>query len=116
GERGGTCRPGDSCPIGQHPDFVATDCPGDCCVQDDVPPPPPPECGNGVCKPNVEDCGVCLVDCPCPAGRVCNASGSHGQCVNPPPPEPSCGDGVCAPNVEDCGVCAVDCPCPGNKV
>ena len=61
-------------------------------------------CGDGACTPNVEDCGTCPGDCPCPGGFVC----SNRQCV------PVCGDGSCAPGVEDCGTCPVDCPCPGG--
>src|SRR5262245_41151576 len=35
-------------------------------------------CGDGVCTPYAEDCGNCLIDCPCwQAGTVCSA----GQCV-----------------------------------
>jgi YD repeat-containing protein len=112
-ERGGVCSGGDPCGTGYHPDEVAPDCSvGVCCVPDD-PGDPPATCGDGVCAPNVEDCGVCAGDCPCPAGRVCSVQGSPGQCVQPPP---VCGDGVCAPNVEDCGVCAEDCPCAAGRV
>ena len=34
-------------------------------------------CGDGVCTPNLEDCGTCRTDCPCPTGYTCP---SH-QCV-----------------------------------
>jgi hypothetical protein len=61
-------------------------------------------CGDQACTPNVEDCGTCPGDCPCPGGFVC----SNRQCV------PVCGDGSCAPGVEDCGNCPIDCPCFGG--
>jgi hypothetical protein len=59
---------------------------------------------NGACAPNIEDCGTCPGDCPCPGGFVC----SNRQCV------PICGDNSCAPGAEDCGTCPIDCPCPGG--
>jgi hypothetical protein len=68
-------------------------------------------CGDGECTPGEEDCGVCLVDCPCPAGTSCNASGSPGQC------EATCGDDICVPGLEDNCSCPQDCPAEcGNQV
>jgi hypothetical protein len=66
-------------------------------------------CGDARCEPGVEDCGVCPVDCPCPAGLVCD----NRRCIFP---QPVCGDGVCAPYDEDCGLCPGDCPCPDGLV
>jgi hypothetical protein len=39
----------------------------------------PPICGDRVCTPNLEDCGTCLPDCPCPTGYTC----SGHQCQAP---------------------------------
>ena len=66
------------------------------------------QCGDGICAPGVEDCGVCPGDCPCPDGQSC----VDRQCKTPPA---ACGDGTCAPGVEDCGLCPSDCPCPTGQ-
>jgi hypothetical protein len=39
--------------------------------------PQGPVCGDGVCAPGVEDCGLCTGDCPCRSGTHCEAR----QCV-----------------------------------
>jgi hypothetical protein len=96
-------------------------------------------CGDGLCALGMEDCGVCLADCPCPSGHVCfmrgccvpscagapcSSDGCGGTCGGCPMGEacsggscqPVCGDGYCFPGLEDCGTCGSDCTCPGGMV
>ncbi|XXF76244.1 PKD domain-containing protein [Myxococcaceae bacterium GXIMD 01537] len=67
-----------------------------------------PGCGDNVCSPEQESCGVCPSDCPCPEGTSCAEVTSGYACL----PVSRCGDGVCTPIAENCGGCPGDCPCP----
>ncbi len=66
-------------------------------------------CGDGVCQPDLEDCGVCPQDCACQPGESCQ----NRQCVTGPGGGNGwCGDGFCRGS-ETCSTCPQDC-CPGT--
>ncbi len=135
GQMGGDhCSPTLSCPAGHRSLGESTDC-RRCCQK---------KCGDGDCAPNIEDCGNCPEDCPCPGGTSCvdhqcvdqqqtcsNMGGNHcsqsGSCPAgfknlgsssdcSPCCKQKCGDGMCAPSKEDCASCEADCACPAGEV